>query len=107
MTNQNKGQSHIVTLSLDGGCINFLHRVVSNVFKPTEVVRFLWTGIGTGIGRIQFKIMNTLPFFLLLFLVSWDNIKKSEMCNRWRINPFRASRKVNIISSSDTCFTVA
>ena len=36
-------------------------------------------------GRIQIKVLTTLPFFFLRFLVSKDNIYKSKMCNQWRI----------------------
>ena len=34
------------------------------------------------IGRIQIKLLTTLPFFFPWFLVSMDNIWKSKMCNR-------------------------
>ena len=35
------------------------------------------------IGRIEIKVLTTLPFFFLGFLISKDNIYKSKMCNQW------------------------
>ena len=63
-----------------------------NIFNNNQVgVGFFHWFLTTG--RIQIKVLSTLPFFFFGCLVSKDKIYKSEMYNRWRIN---ISFQVNI-----------
>ena len=37
-------------------------------------------------GRIQMRVLTTLPSFFLIFLFPLYILRKSKLCNRWRIN---------------------
>ena len=56
---------------------------LSGLFKGSQMN---WATLTKDTGRIQMRVLTTLPSFFLIFLFPLYIIRKSKLCNRWRIN---------------------